>query len=259
MNRYVTCTTCLAKGGDPKPNRLLLHTCELAYLDHHSRVECTPAWGPSHLTPLSSLLPELTFSPFSYASPDSSLPSSSHNLSHEVLKFDNESVEIIEELGSGAYGVVYKAKMGKDKEGKEGEIVAVKRLENVHKDGTATDSMRSVEKLNMFLEFWHEASILSYVHYLLLLFGMFLTLNRKLDHECITGLKGVCFEPLSMALEYIDGPSLYSFVNDRSRPISWKLVLKIAKDLARALNYMHSQTPPIIHRDLKSPNGTKNY
>ena len=30
--------------------------------------------------------------------------------------------------------------------------------------------------------------------------------------------------------------------------------MRIAADIARGMNYLHSCVPPIVHRDLKSPN-----
>lgn len=36
--------------------------------------------------------------------------------------------------------------------------------------------------------------------------------------------------------------------------IPWVLKLKIASNIADALHFLHSQTPKILHRDLKSPN-----
>ena len=68
-------------------------------------------------------------------------------------------MEPLEELGSGAYGVVYKARVIQSS-----EVVALKRLENTFKEGSTMQDVttRSAEKLNMFLEFWHEASILTY-------------------------------------------------------------------------------------------------
>lgn len=34
----------------------------------------------------------------------------------------------------------------------------------------------------------------------------------------------------------------------------WALRLRIALDIAKGLNYLQSITPPIVHRDLRSPN-----
>jgi hypothetical protein len=44
----------------------------------------------------------------------------------------------------------------------------------------------------------------------------------------------------------------YRPVNDDD--ISWKLRLRITIDIAQGMNYLHSRTPPITHRDLRSPN-----
>jgi len=49
--------------------------------------------------------------------------------------------------------------------------------------------------------------------------------------------------------------NLYDFLraNDAST-IAWPLRLRIARDIAEGMRFLHSATPPIIHRDLKSPN-----
>jgi hypothetical protein len=36
--------------------------------------------------------------------------------------------------------------------------------------------------------------------------------------------------------------------------ITWKLRLLVALDIASGMAYLHNLTPPIIHRDLRSPN-----
>jgi serine/threonine protein kinase len=36
--------------------------------------------------------------------------------------------------------------------------------------------------------------------------------------------------------------------------LNWPLRIKIALDVAAGLEFLHSSCPPIIHRDLKSPN-----
>jgi len=36
--------------------------------------------------------------------------------------------------------------------------------------------------------------------------------------------------------------------------ITWPLRLKIAKDIAKGMAFLHGLTPPVIHSDLKSPN-----
>lgn len=43
-------------------------------------------------------------------------------------------------------------------------------------------------------------------------------------------------------------------MQDTKREISWSTRLKVALDVARGMFFLHKQTPPIIHRDLKSAN-----
>jgi serine/threonine protein kinase len=40
----------------------------------------------------------------------------------------------------------------------------------------------------------------------------------------------------------------------KSIEIDWALRIKLALQVARALNYLHTRTPKIIHRDLKAEN-----
>ena len=36
--------------------------------------------------------------------------------------------------------------------------------------------------------------------------------------------------------------------------MNWAVVLKLAMDIAQGMRFMHNFQPPLIHRDLKSPN-----
>lgn len=38
------------------------------------------------------------------------------------------------------------------------------------------------------------------------------------------------------------------------RELPWELRVKIAYDMAMGLHVLHSSTPPVTHRDLRSPN-----
>ncbi|KAL6055426.1 Myotubularin-like phosphatase domain [Balamuthia mandrillaris] len=77
-----------------------------------------------------------------------------------------------------------------------------------------------------------------------------------LQHPNTVSLKGFCMEPPCIVTEYMPNGSLFEFLHDeeRSKVLTWPLRLKIVKDIAKACAFMHSATPPIMHRDLKSPN-----
>lgn len=56
-----------------------------------------------------------------------------------------------------------------------------------------------------------------------------------------------------MRLEYIDGKDLRRFVKDRG-PQSEATVLRWTREIAEILKYLHSLSPPIVHRDLTPDN-----
>ena len=58
-----------------------------------------------------------------------------------------------------------------------------------------------------------------------------------------------------MVMELCSGGTLAALLQDVSRPLPWPTVrLPIAQGIARALSYLHGQTPAIVHRDLKCDN-----
>jgi serine/threonine-protein kinase CTR1 len=54
-------------------------------------------------------------------------------------------------------------------------------------------------------------------------------------------------------MEYVSQGNLLSYLQS-SATISPLMKLKIAVNIADAMKCLHSKTPKIIHRDLKSPN-----
>ncbi|CAA7061053.1 unnamed protein product [Microthlaspi erraticum] len=55
---------------------------------------------------------------------------------------------------------------------------------------------------------------------------------------------------------YLSGGNLEDFIKERSKPaLEWKVLHKIALDVARALAYLHEQcSPKVLHRDIKPSN-----
>ena len=84
----------------------------------------------------------------------------------------------------------------------------------------------------------------------------------KLRHPCIVTFLGACWEPfICLVLEFMPAGSLDKLLwvepgdIDARADLTWdEPLLKMATDCALAMSFLHAFTPPIIHRDLKSPN-----
>lgn len=58
---------------------------------------------------------------------------------------------------------------------------------------------------------------------------------------------------LCIVMEYCYGGTLFEWLHvKRNVPISLRQRLKMAIDVACGMNYLHTSSPPIMHRDLKS-------
>eukprot|EP01089_Gocevia_fonbrunei_P004231 TRINITY_DN1424_c0_g1_i1.p1 TRINITY_DN1424_c0_g1~~TRINITY_DN1424_c0_g1_i1.p1 ORF type:complete len:427 (+),score=87.11 TRINITY_DN1424_c0_g1_i1:128-1408(+) len=75
-----------------------------------------------------------------------------------------------------------------------------------------------------------------------------------LAHPNIVQLIGLCIETDDMYIvtEFVSGGDLRSRLKDESMKMDWLVRLGIARDIALAMNYLHSKN--IMHRDLKSHN-----
>jgi serine/threonine-protein kinase len=59
---------------------------------------------------------------------------------------------------------------------------------------------------------------------------------------------------LYIVLEKIDGPSLRQLVKTREDKLKEEEVVDIAIQICEALEYLHSQVPPVLHRDISPDN-----
>lgn len=57
-----------------------------------------------------------------------------------------------------------------------------------------------------------------------------------------------------MVMDYIPGKDLEQLLKQRGEPFLVSVVLKWADQVLHALEYMHRQNPPVVHRDIKPPN-----
>uniref|UniRef100_A0A6N2KL71 Protein kinase domain-containing protein n=1 Tax=Salix viminalis TaxID=40686 RepID=A0A6N2KL71_SALVM len=64
------------------------------------------------------------------------------------------------------------------------------------------------------------------------------------------------YAEMFLIYNYLPGGNLEDFIKERStREVSWKILHKIALDVARALSYLHDQCAPrVLHRDVKPNN-----
>jgi len=88
-----------------------------------------------------------------------------------------------------------------------------------------------------------------------------MTVFSCLDHPNLVRLIGICLAPsLRMILEYLPAgdlckflhPTLGSSIDPQDFP--WSLRLRMALDIAKGMQYLQSREPPVVHRDLRSPN-----
>ncbi|XP_010525693.1 PREDICTED: probable receptor-like protein kinase At1g49730 isoform X2 [Tarenaya hassleriana] len=124
-------------------------------------------------------------------------------------------------IGRGGFGTVYKAEFS------DGFVGAVKRMDKVSKQ--AED------------EFCREIELLARLH-----------------HRHLVALKGFCVKKNERFLiyEFMANGSLKDHLHSAEKPpLSWRTRMKIAIDVANALEYLHFYCdPPLCHRDIKSSN-----
>ncbi|KAG7671439.1 hypothetical protein KSW81_003576 [Nannochloris sp. 'desiccata'] len=83
---------------------------------------------------------------------------------------------------------------------------------------------------------------------------------KKLRHPNIVQFMGACSKPpnLCIVTQYVTRGSLFKLLHRSEGALTVNMDerrrLQMALDVARGMNYLHTCRPPVIHRDLKSPN-----
>lgn len=121
-----------------------------------------------------------------------------------------DEIALLECIGRGEYGEVYKAKW---------------RFTDV-----------AAKKFYRIEDFNDEVNVL-----------------RNIRHPNIVLLMAICKNPPILVTEYMDQGNLSTFL---SSPVvlSMNQLVKLALDVAKGLIFLHTASPPLLHRDLKSAN-----
>ncbi|GAB4821070.1 hypothetical protein N2152v2_008116 [Parachlorella kessleri] len=148
-------------------------------------------------------------------------------------------LQIMKQIGEGSFGRVYMAKWRET-------LVAVKLLLNT---GVNLDDMEAAAELAISLS-----------NPVLLNLQKEASLMAALRHPNIVGFLGVCPTPPCVVSDFCSRGSLNDVLQAAKRSpakaaqLDWVKRLNMALDAAKGMLYLHLHKPPIIHRDLKSPN-----
>ncbi|KAI7835872.1 hypothetical protein COHA_010220 [Chlorella ohadii] len=81
-----------------------------------------------------------------------------------------------------------------------------------------------------------------------------------LHHPNCVQLMGICADPAAIVTEYCPRGSLYDVLSAArrdpaaARQLTWARRLHLAMGAAQGMLHLHTRTPPVLHRDVKSPN-----
>lgn len=136
------------------------------------------------------------------------------------LEIEWEDIDIGERIGQGSYGKVFRADW-------QGSDVAVKVFLEQDIKGDALNEFKAE-----------------------------IEMMRKLRHPNVVLLMGAVMRPpnLSIVTEFCPRGSLFRLLHRPNRELDEKRRIRMALDVAKGMNYLHRRDPPIVHRDLKSPN-----
>jgi len=159
-------------------------------------------------------------------------------LTHNILTWELKRDEIrfdAEEgvLGKGAFGTVCKGIL-------RGKPVAVKNIPLVFRH--TRDGHLDARTSEMLEDFRNECAVMS-----------------KLLHPNVLLLMGVCIDQeaneLLMVTELMENGSVFDILYNKKKKLPFKQRMKMAKDCALGMNYLHLNKPnPILHLDLKTAN-----
>uniref|UniRef100_M4C489 Protein kinase domain-containing protein n=1 Tax=Hyaloperonospora arabidopsidis (strain Emoy2) TaxID=559515 RepID=M4C489_HYAAE len=139
------------------------------------------------------------------------------------LQVKCDEIEDVGTIGSGSFGIIWLVKY------RGSQLLASKRLRSDQVTKQRTQAL--IEEIKMVAPF---------------------------DHPNVVRFIGCAWTietDLQALFEYMENGDLRDYLVNPSSPRHWSQeLLQLALDVIEALVYMHSFTPPLVHRDLKSRN-----
>ncbi|KAI3728131.1 hypothetical protein L6452_16761 [Arctium lappa] len=131
-----------------------------------------------------------------------------------------ENLQIGERIGIGSFGEVYRSEWN-------GTEVAVKKFMNQDISGDALTQFKGEVEIML-----------------------------RLRHPNVVLFMGAVTRPpnLSILTEFLPRGSLYKLLHRPKVQLDEKRRMRMALDVAKGMNYLHTSNPIIVHRDLKTPN-----
>ena len=194
---------------------------------------------PAHSTPA----PDFESAPHSMAA----VLSSSEPTAVVPTTLLKDDVMLLEPVGRGGQATVYRAMW-------KGALVAAKAFDTSASFASAThdhmtcDSDTRVRWLSATTSLTGDGTTLEVLlHELALL--------EQLRHPHVLAVYGMVLSPPILLMELAPLGSLAAFLHGSPPPcLSWMMRMDIAVGVASGVEFLHSQTPPFVHRDLKSAN-----
>ncbi|CAL1401148.1 unnamed protein product [Linum trigynum] len=131
-----------------------------------------------------------------------------------------EDLQLAEEVGQGAFAVVYRAIWN------ESDVAVKVYFASDYREETLHEYTKEIEML------------------------------KRLRHPNVLLFMGAVYLPQRLALvtEFLPRGSLFKTLHRNNQTLDIKRRLKMALDVAKGMNYLHHRNPPIVHGDLKSSN-----